>query len=65
MEFFFEIGGFGSHKGLGLLLYHAVLQKVMHFIMFSPAITELLQGVARGHSYEGVKSSWLSTRVAS
>lgn len=65
MEFFFEIGGFGAHKGLELLLYHAVLQKVMHFIMFSPAITELLQGVARGHSYEGVKSSWLSTHVAS
>lgn len=36
---------FGSHKGLGYLLYHAVLHKVMHFVHFS-------RGVAKVYSYE-------------
>lgn len=51
---------FGSHKGLGYLLYHAVLHKVMHFIPFS----RVLQGVAKVHSYEDAVTC-LSTQVAS
>lgn len=62
--FFLWLNLLGSHIGLGHLLYHAVLQKVMHFIPFFTAISELLQSGAKVDSYEGAKSYCLSMHVA-